>query len=268
MSLIAHISLLLGKLVEPLDAFDLPDPRSFATGAEQLTWGRRELQAEPAAGHSSVLFVHCYPSDLKAGEDEAMDTLRTLDVRVIEIGRTHYNEIADDSRTFYFTTRATGHIEEGPVGYSFTNMDRDVVSWKFIELGNLLAMVITSPIDEPLLPTSNKSPQRSLTIWAKFWGEAAPVRTTTPLNGRHLPMVAGSQVWETRVDSPRHELSTLRVSVEDQRGKTATDEIRVLTGAPTNRERAPRDRDNALDAWPEHGLLGTQLGPHRYGKKW
>ena len=24
----------------------------------------------------------------------------------------------------------------------------------------------------------------------------------------------------------------------------------------------------ALDAWPEHGLLGTQLGPNKNGKKW
>jgi hypothetical protein len=29
-----------------------------------------------------------------------------------------------------------------------------------------------------------------------------------------------------------------------------------------------RDQDNALDAWPEHGLLGTQLGPNKNGKKW
>ena len=30
----------------------------------------------------------------------------------------------------------------------------------------------------------------------------------------------------------------------------------------------PSDQDNALEAWPEHGLLGTQLGPNRNGKKW
>ena len=30
----------------------------------------------------------------------------------------------------------------------------------------------------------------------------------------------------------------------------------------------PSDQDNALEAWPERGLLATQLGPNRNGKKW
>ncbi len=34
------------------------------------------------------------------------------------------------------------------------------------------------------------------------------------------------------------------------------------------RKRAERDQDNALEAWPEHGLLATQLGPNKNGRKW
>ena len=34
------------------------------------------------------------------------------------------------------------------------------------------------------------------------------------------------------------------------------------------RERAERDQDNALEAWPERGLLGTQLGPNKNGRQW
>ncbi len=45
-------------------------------------------------------------------------------------------------------------------------------------------------------------------------------------------------------------------------------DIRVVIGEPEERERAERDQDNALEAWPEHGLLGTQLGPNKNGKKW
>ena len=37
---------------------------------------------------------------------------------------------------------------------------------------------------------------------------------------------------------------------------------------PAERKRLERDQDNALEAWPEHGLLGTQLGPNKNGKKW
>jgi Icc protein len=40
------------------------------------------------------------------------------------------------------------------------------------------------------------------------------------------------------------------------------------TASPVLQERLSRDQDNALQAWPEHGLLGTQLGPNKNGKKW
>jgi hypothetical protein len=61
---------------------------------------------------------------------------------------------------------------------------------------------------------------------------------------------------------------TLRVEAEDQARKTAFDEIRFAAGFMEKRTRAARDQDNPLDAWPEHGLLGTQLGPNKNGKKW
>jgi hypothetical protein len=40
----------------------------------------------------------------------------------------------------------------------------------------------------------------------------------------------------------------------------------VMSGDLAERKRVERDQDNALDAWPEHGLLGTQ--PNKNGKKW
>lgn len=40
------------------------------------------------------------------------------------------------------------------------------------------------------------------------------------------------------------------------------------SGDLTERERLERDQDNALGPWPERGLLGTQLGPKKNGKKW
>jgi hypothetical protein len=33
-------------------------------------------------------------------------------------------------------------------------------------------------------------------------------------------------------------------------------------------ERAERDQDNSLGAWPEHRLLGIQPGPNKNGNKW
>ena len=63
---------------------------------------------------------------------------------------------------------------------------------------------------------------------------------------------------------------TLRIWAEDADGRTAEDTVRVLVGNTTgiSRERLEGDQDNALPAWPDHGLLGTQLGPNKNGRKW
>jgi hypothetical protein len=71
-----------------------------------------------------------------------------------------YNEIANDGQALYSATRSKGQIE-GPVGYSVTNIDGDVVSWRFIELGKLPVVVITSPSDERLLTKSSEIAQGS-----------------------------------------------------------------------------------------------------------
>jgi Icc protein len=253
-----------------MNAFDVPDPGSFAVSADQLAWVKHELQTATDAGQTKVLLLHCYPSDLKLGGVELMEVLRKFEVRLIDMGHTHYNEIANDGRMLYSATRSTGQIEEGPVGYSVTNIDGDVVSWRFVELGKLPVVVITSPSDERLLTKLNGIPRGSLTVRAKFWGEAEAVKATAHLDGRPFPMkrVDSSQVWQANVSAPRESAQSLRVSVEDAHGKVATDEICVASGDLRERERAERDQDNALEAWPEHGLLGTQLGPNKNGKKW
>jgi Icc protein len=248
-----------------MNGFDVPHPGSFAVGEEQLAWVKRELQTATDAGQTKVLLLHSYPSDLKVGGCELMEEVRNFDVRLIDMGHTHYNEIANDGRTLYSATRSTGQIEEGQVGYSVTNIDADVVSWRFVELAKLPVVVITSPSDERLLTMSSETPQENLQIRAKFWGEAEAVRATAHL-GRHdirMKQVENSQVWEANVAVPQEGVYSLGVSVADARGKIATDEIRLVIG-----DREERDQDNALEAWPEHGLLGTQLGPNKNGKKW
>src|SRR6202000_595617 len=130
------------------NAFDVADPGSFTVSENQLAWVTRELHAASGAGQHSVLLLHCYPSDLKSGGDELKEPLRIYKGALVDRGHTHYNEIANDGRTLYSATRSTGQIEEGPVGYSVTNIDGNVVSWRFVELGKLPIAVITSPSDE------------------------------------------------------------------------------------------------------------------------
>ena len=253
-----------------MNAFDVPHPGSFAVNDDQLAWVKHELQTSTDAGQTKVVLLHCYPTDLKVGGGEFIKVLHEFDVRLIDMGHTHYNEIANDGRTLYSATRSTGQIEEGAVGYSVTNIDGDVVSWRFVELGRLPVVVITSPSDERLLTKSSGTPEGNLRVRAKFWGEDEAVRAAVRLDGYDVRMarVKQSRVWEAIVSAPDQGIHSLLVTVEDACGNVATDEIRLAIGNLAGRERVERDQDNALEAWPEHGLLGTQLGPNKNGKKW
>jgi predicted phosphodiesterase len=253
-----------------MNAFDVPEPASFTVSEEQLKWADDELELATKNGQTKVLLLHCYPSDLKVGGGEVSRLVRDYDVRLIDMGHTHYNEIANDGRTLYSATRSTGQIEEGPVGYSVTNIDGNIVSWRFVELGKLPLAVITSPSDERLLTKSTETPQETLKIRAKFWGRVEALESVAHLDGQTHPMkrVSDSHVWEADVPTPREGTYPLKVSFKDAHGEIASDEICLAAGLRTERKSEERDQDNALKAWPEHGLLGTQLGPNKNGKKW
>ena len=253
-----------------MNAFDVPEPPSFTVLPEQLKWAEEELQLATKNSQTKVILLHCYPSDLKVGGEEVSRLVREYSVRLMDMGHTHYNEIANDGRTLYSATRSTGQIEEGPVGYSVTNIDGNVVSWRFIELGKLPIAVITSPSDERLLTRSSELPQANVKVRAKFWGDVEAVEATAHLDGQVLPMsrIQSSQVWEAEFPSVPEGIHPLQVFFTDAHGKVATDAIRLAVGQRAERKSEERDQDNALEAWPEHGLLGTQLGPNKNGEKW
>jgi len=253
-----------------MNAFDVPEPPSFTVSDAQLRWAEVELQKATEAGQTKVLLLHCYPSDLKVGGDEVSRLVREYDVCLIDMGHTHYNEIANDGRTLYSATRSTGQIEEGPVGFSITSLDGNIVSWRFVELGKLPIAVVTSPSDERLLTKSSEIPQEIVKVRAKFWGEAEALEVSAYLGGQTHAMkrVGDSHVWETDLPTPSEGTHALKVSFKDAHGKVASDEIRLAVGQRTELKSEERDQDNALEAWPEHGLLGTQLGPNKNGKKW
>lgn len=257
-----------------LNAFDVPEPPSFAVLHEQLLWLEDQLRDANDSGRVIVLLLHCYPSDLKQGGEELMRLIATYGVRLVDMGHTHYNEISHDAKTLYTATRSTGQIEEGPVGFSVTNIDDNCFSWKFFEVGELPAVMITSPSDERFLADGAELGDSavSLRVRAKVWAEDELQSVKVSLGEAEAPMrrVPGSNVWEVTV--PCEHLSgvhALRVVARDARGGISVDEVQALLGSDRQtRTRAQRDQDNALDAWPEHGLLGTQLGPNKHGRKW
>jgi 3',5'-cyclic-AMP phosphodiesterase len=61
------------------------------------------------------------------------------------------------------------------------------------------------------------------------------------------------------------------VQVQSADGRTATDAISVLTnqsGRYAATPRRPGDHSNAIGGFPGKGILGTQLGPNKNGRKW
>jgi hypothetical protein len=117
---------------------------------------------------------------------------------------------------------------------------------------------------------SFNSAGNDMKVRAKFWGESEIVSATARCCGQDFAMerVQNSQVWKADLSANHHGVYSLVVTGVDARGKIAIDEIGVLIGDREKQERVERHRDDALEAWPEHGLLRTQLGPNKNGKKW
>jgi 3',5'-cyclic-AMP phosphodiesterase len=273
-----HYSFQVGSVrFVALNAFDIPDPRSFCLRDGQLDWLEEELRQAEKEGHSIVLLLHCYPTDLKQGGDRLRQLVESPSIRLIDMGHTHYNELANDGQTLYTATRSTGQIEEGPVGFSITNIDGHVVSWKFLPLDELPAIMITSPADERFITDATVEGHIAdgrILVRAKAWANAAIMSVVATLEGHTIPMsqISQSDVWQ--VEQERGTLAdgvyALTVTVADQNGQTAKDSIRLVLGASAYKstERSEREQDNVVEAWPERGLLGTQLGPNKNGRKW
>jgi 3',5'-cyclic-AMP phosphodiesterase len=146
--------------------------KGFGFGSDQLDWLSAELAAADHAGERAVLFMHTYPSELGESTSTVQALIRQHRVPMVDMGHTHYNEIANDGRTIYAATRSTGQIEEGPVGFSVANLDGSVVSWKFAPLGEWPLVMITTPADQAFIIDPAKPDQvvRGMTeVRAKAW---------------------------------------------------------------------------------------------------
>jgi hypothetical protein len=119
-----------------LDAFVSDDPKVFDISSDQLDWLPQELDLARAIEKRSILFLHCYPSELGTSSSPLRDLIKRFGVLLVDMGHTHYNEIANDGLTLYTATRSTGQIEEGPVGFSVTNLDNGVLLRGFAAIGD------------------------------------------------------------------------------------------------------------------------------------
>ncbi len=251
----------------------------FRLGAAQLDWLEAELDGATRAGETAAIFMHTYPADLREGGERLRDLLARHGVACVDMGHTHYNELANDGRIIFMATRSTGQIEEGPVGFSVAAIDAGVVSWRFQPLDAAWPLVlVTSPADHRLITdpaSADQLPRDRVRIAAKVWGERPIERASATLaGGAPIPLArdaADATRWVGATDAPdgTHRLT---VRAQDTAGQCGEESIVVLVSRDGHHEPAPRRSDGSdhdrVGAWPKKHLLATQLGPNRNGRKW
>ncbi len=239
----------------------------FRLDATALDWLARELAAADRAAEIAAVFMHAYPAALRSGGPALMSLLASHRVATVDMGHTHYNELANDGRTIYAATRSTGQIEEGPPGFSVMAVDGGAVSWRFRPLHDAWPFVlVTSPADERLRTVLSPEPR---TLRAMVLGPDAPVAVTALIDDAPgIAMTRDERVWQ--VDLPALDPGSHRATVhaETPSGE-GRDTILFTVGdrVPVPRHANGSDA-NRIAPWPERHLLGTQLGPNRNGRKW
>jgi Icc protein len=253
----------------------------FRLDQRQLDWAARQIAQAETVGETVVVFMHTYPADLREGAEPVRALLARRHVLCVDMGHTHYNELANDGRTIFMATRSTGQIEEGPVGFSFAAVDGGVVSWRFRPLDDPWPFVmITSPADYRLIIDPHSPDQvirGTLRIAAKVWGMSAARRVHASIDGGPAFALAcdgrSTALWgmvaDENLTDGKHELT---VRAEGEPAEAASDTVSFLVSHDGSFERPSTfgdgsDRD-AVGMWPDKHLLGTQLGPNRNGRHW
>jgi hypothetical protein len=242
----------------------------FRLGSAQLVWLRTELAQVPA-GTEVALFMHTYPADLvdATEQTELIALLARHRVALLDMGHTHYNELANDGTTIYAATRSTGQIEEGPVGYSLTSLDQGVVSWRFKPLdGGFPFVLITAPADYRLLRHAGQAVGAQFIVRAIVFGanDVASVQYQLAA-GPWLPMqLDAAGVWQAEATCPAGAalLLLLTVQARDATGRPGRHQVQLAPAPYQLPARLGAGSDStSLGAWEDNGILGTQLGPNR-----
>lgn len=248
----------------------------FRLGAAQAAWLSKALAQATREVKRCAIFMHSYPADLRGdGETGAINAaFAAREVLLVDMGHTHYNELANDGRTIFSATRSTGQIEEGPVGYSIVAIDRRSVSWRFRLLADTGPVVlITAPADRRLANDPDDSdhvPGATCEVRAHVISPRRIVSCTCGIDGG--PEVAMREVapgrWLASLELPPGS-ATIGVEAKDDAGGIGTESIEVARAEDLAREhRADGSDADHVGAWEARHILGTQLGPNRNGRKW
>jgi len=244
----------------------------FRLGTAQLSWLATELSQVPA-GTEVALFLHTYPADLVDAAERAQLTALVAQHRValLDMGHTHYNELANDGTTIYAATRSTGQLEEGPVGFSLVSLDQGVVSWRFKPLDAVFPFVlITAPADYRLLRHAGQAVGAQFTVRAVVLGAEEVQQVAYWLGDDDAPRQPMQRdavgVWWATASLPAGAAARLPLTVEarDATGRPGRHQLRLAVAPYQPQPRAAAGSDaTSIGAWEENGIMGTQLGPNR-----
>ena len=246
--------------------FRLPD--------DHFDWLRAEFAAAASDDQAPpVVFMHAFPGDLTAGGDALAALFADARVAFVDTGHTHYNEVLNDGAVIYAATRSTGQVEEGPFGFSVAAVDGAMASWRFKAAASSWPFVmITSPADERLSVTHTQLDQtEGLTVRALVLGQGVGGVEVQVDGGEVAPMAAVPDdvgMWSVKVSSLSEGRHRLRVTARGEGGALGEDEIAVRLPLPKRTSPILGTHDSSIGAWPEHGLLGTRLGPNAKGRQW
>ncbi len=243
----------------------------FRLGEEQLAWAERELQQCEAAGQDAVIFMHTYPADLRGGAERLVALLAKPHVTCVDMGHTHYNELANDGRTIFMATRSTGQIEEGPPGFSIAAVDGRGVSWRFKALDQAWPFVlVTCPVDRRLVITADQVVSGPFVARVQVLDDAAIVAVDVQVDegewSAMSPVRGKAALWQALLALPG---AVVRVRALDVQGRTDEDIVEPAgrDWTPLRRHADGSDADR-VGAWAQKGIFDTQLGPNRRGRTW
>lgn len=242
----------------------------FRLGAAQLDWTEREVEEAAAAGQDVAVFMHTYPADLREGGERMGALLAHPRVTCVDMGHTHYNELANDGGTILMATRSTGQTEEGPPGFSVVALDGGCVGWRFKVLDGAWPFVLVTHPADVLLTTRRSRGADLAEVRARVLSDV-PLRSVMLRadDGPALPMqpVPGQPglfraVLDGRADR-------IAVQARDASGRSDEDVVEPApAGYAMPRTAADGSDKDAIGAWPGKGIVGGQLGPNRNGRKW
>ncbi|WP_345817220.1 metallophosphoesterase (plasmid) [Paraburkholderia sp. PREW-6R] len=250
----------------------------FRLSDSDRQWLERELDTSARDPEPPVVFMHAYPGDVADGQALA-EAFAHAKVAMVDTGHTHYNELLNDGFVVYAATRSTGQIEEdeGRPGFSVAAIDGGVVSWKFHPLNAASPFVmITRPSDWRLhrrRSTQDATGNESIRVLVS---DDEVVSVTGTLGGMPLefsPSACEPGIWHATPPTGKvsHRMP-LTVTAHTADGRIGEDSIALAAtgnaGGEIERRGALGTDAHAVEPWPEHGILGSQLGPNKNGRHW